>query len=189
MFFVTISIVSLSRSVGLNSTSDVPAKMRRRVPGADEVGVPAHELLVPVRRVEHDLALEHEAPVLTLAAVVGQAREQRRHVRVRRVRLPAHRGTAELRVVALEPFQLDVVRGARLRCLRHLPLPSFRRPRFQVDVCRSAGRVRSGSRLRHPKQGSRGRRARTSARSSRTAPRPQLFVHHGLRDSRITRSV
>src|SRR4030095_13067955 len=39
----------------------------RRVSRTNEVGLPADELLVTVGRVEHQLALEHVAPVLALA--------------------------------------------------------------------------------------------------------------------------
>jgi hypothetical protein len=57
------------------------------VAGADVVGVPGLERLVPGRGLEGDLALDDEAPVRALAPVVGQATEERREVGVRGVLL------------------------------------------------------------------------------------------------------
>jgi hypothetical protein len=90
MFFVTISIVRPGSSLGLTSTTSVPAQ-DGRVYRADVVGVARLEQLLVAARAEADLPADHVAHVLALALVVREPLEERGKVGVLRVRLEADR--------------------------------------------------------------------------------------------------
>src|SRR5439155_26663773 len=82
---------------------------QRDVPGRRAVGVAGLVDLVVVGEAERDPALDDVAPVRALAAVVGQALEERSPVAILAERLEADRVTPELLVAALhQTHVLDV---------------------------------------------------------------------------------
>ena len=76
--------------------------------GRRVVGVAGLVRLVAVGELERDLALDDVAEVRALAAVVGQALEERRQVGVGRVRLERDRVAVEILEMALVAFDLLV---------------------------------------------------------------------------------
>ena len=115
----------LLQLVGGAELDDLGARVQdRRVARADVVGVAGLERLLAVGGLERDLALDDVAPVRALAAVVGQADEQRRQVGVGGVGLEAD-GVAAVEVleVALVALDLHGFGRAGLGCTRHRNLP------------------------------------------------------------------
>ena len=94
MFFVTTSIVCASLSVGLNSTTSVPANRIGVWPGSHVIGVPGLKDLLGSTGAKGHLALDHVAHVLALALVVWESAEERREVGVLGVGLEADRPAA-----------------------------------------------------------------------------------------------
>src|SRR3954471_18747379 len=82
--------------------------------------------LVPIRELERDLAAQHVAPVRALAAVVGEALEERRRVDRLAERLEADRVAVELVVATLHHTHVLDARSRSGGNLRHVSSSQWR---------------------------------------------------------------
>jgi hypothetical protein len=115
-----------------------PGGEHRRVAGRRVVDLAGGDGLLAVGGAERDAALDDDAPVRRLAAVVGQAAEERGGVDGLVEALEPDRVLAELLVAPLEAGQLLDVRRRLLADLRHAILllrVTGRVPRCQPPAC------------------------------------------------------
>ena len=105
--------VSASLSVGLNSITSVPAVTTGTWPGRATYASPARKVSSPSAYRKRQLATDHDTPMRALAAIVGQAPEHRRAVRVDVVLLEHDGEVVELGLSTREHFGLH--RNRRLR--------------------------------------------------------------------------